>query len=205
MTPPSSLIWSPSGYAPRNNNRDPKVGWNMTSNEEESLCLAWARQKPHQPFPRPSYEGHDCSLSWGTETSGEERAIAHARAQFWIVWGRKAVRRRTPLSVHCHHERFKLLVDDNRIIDGGAAAVLGVLPSGRKIVAAARDRLKTRPAARGWRKHSLSRTYANQARRCLPAPSFSSMSRRKTRRQLVQRFCSRTSDNGCRLCRVPQG
>jgi hypothetical protein len=34
-------------------------------------------------------------------------------------------------------------LDGDTIIDGGAAAVLGVLPSGRKIVAAARDRLKT--------------------------------------------------------------
>jgi hypothetical protein len=34
-------------------------------------------------------------------------------------------------------------LDGDTIIDGVAAAVLGVLPSGRKIVAAARDRLKT--------------------------------------------------------------
>jgi hypothetical protein len=37
---------------------------------------------------------------------------------------------------------FKVAVDDDTVIDGGAAAFLGVLPSGRKIVAAVRDRLK---------------------------------------------------------------
>ena len=33
------------------------------------------------------------------------------------------------LLVHCHYGEFKGLVDGNTIIDGGAAAVLGVLPS----------------------------------------------------------------------------
>jgi hypothetical protein len=47
------------------------------------------------------------------------------------------------LSVHGHYAEFKVLVDGDTIIDGGAAAVLGVLPSGKKIVAAVRDRLKT--------------------------------------------------------------
>ncbi len=37
---------------------------------------------------------------------------------------------------------FKVLVDGEPLIDGGAAAFLGVLPSGKKIVAAVRDRLK---------------------------------------------------------------
>ena len=44
---------------------------------------------------------------------------------------------------HGHYGEFKVLVDGEAIIDGGAAAFLGVLPSGRKIVAAVRDRLKT--------------------------------------------------------------
>ena len=35
-----------------------------------------------------------------------------------------------------------MLVDGDTIIDGGAVAFLGVLPSGAKIVAAVRDRLK---------------------------------------------------------------
>ena len=44
--------------------------------------------------------------------------------------------------VRGHYGEFKVLVDGNTIIDGGAAAILGVLPSGRKIIAAVRDRLK---------------------------------------------------------------
>jgi len=39
-------------------------------------------------------------------------------------------------------------VDGDTIIDGGAAAFLGVLPSGKKIVAAVRDCLKPWPSAR---------------------------------------------------------
>lgn len=37
---------------------------------------------------------------------------------------------------------FKVVVDGNTVIDGGAAAFLGVLPSGAKIVAAVREALK---------------------------------------------------------------
>ena len=44
--------------------------------------------------------------------------------------------------VRSHYGEFKVLVDGETIIDGGAAAFLGVLPSGRKIVAAVRDCLK---------------------------------------------------------------
>jgi hypothetical protein len=42
---------------------------------------------------------------------------------------------------------FLVLVDGDTIIDGGAAAFLGVLPSRRKILAAVRDRLKREPVA----------------------------------------------------------
>ena len=38
---------------------------------------------------------------------------------------------------------FKVLVDGNVIIDGGAAAFLGVMPSGKKIVEAVTNCLKT--------------------------------------------------------------
>ena len=38
--------------------------------------------------------------------------------------------------VRGHYGEFKVLVDDKIIIDGGALAALGVLPSGRKVVAA---------------------------------------------------------------------
>lgn len=43
--------------------------------------------------------------------------------------------------VHGHYGEFKVLVDGKTIIDGGAAAFLGVLPSRKKIVAAVRDSL----------------------------------------------------------------
>ena len=38
--------------------------------------------------------------------------------------------------VRGHYGEFKILVDGQTVIDGGAAAFLGVLPSGRKVVAA---------------------------------------------------------------------
>jgi hypothetical protein len=40
--------------------------------------------------------------------------------------------------VRGHYGEFKVLVDGDTVIDGGAAAFLGVLPLGRKIVAAVR-------------------------------------------------------------------
>jgi hypothetical protein len=36
---------------------------------------------------------------------------------------------------------FKVLIDGDVVIDGGAAVFLGVMPSGRKILAAVRERL----------------------------------------------------------------
>jgi hypothetical protein len=39
---------------------------------------------------------------------------------------------------------FKVLVDGETVIDPGALAMLGVLPSGRKVVAAVRSRLRSR-------------------------------------------------------------
>ena len=44
--------------------------------------------------------------------------------------------------VRGHYGEFKVLVDGDTIIDGGAAAFLGVLPSRRTIVAAVKDSLK---------------------------------------------------------------
>ena len=43
--------------------------------------------------------------------------------------------------VRGRYGEFKVLVDGDTVIDGGAAAFLGVLPSGRKIVAAIRGKL----------------------------------------------------------------
>ena len=43
--------------------------------------------------------------------------------------------------VRGRYGEFKVVVDGDTIIDGGAAAFLGVLPSGARIVAAVKDRL----------------------------------------------------------------
>ena len=43
--------------------------------------------------------------------------------------------------VRGHYGEFKVLVDGETVIDGGAAAFLGVLPSGRKVVEAVRARI----------------------------------------------------------------
>ncbi len=43
--------------------------------------------------------------------------------------------------VRGHYGEFKVLVDGETVIDAGALAALGVLPSGRKVVAAVRARL----------------------------------------------------------------
>ena len=40
-----------------------------------------------------------------------------------------------------HYGEFKVLVDGDTVIDGGAAAFLGVLPKKRKILDAVRARL----------------------------------------------------------------
>ena len=43
--------------------------------------------------------------------------------------------------VHGHYGEFKVLVDGATVIDGGALAVSGILPSAKKIVSAVRARL----------------------------------------------------------------
>ena len=43
--------------------------------------------------------------------------------------------------VRGHYGEFKVLVDDDTVIDGGAKAFLGIMPSGREIVDAVRARL----------------------------------------------------------------
>ncbi|MBC8647638.1 MAG: hypothetical protein H7X85_10770 [Thermoanaerobaculia bacterium] len=43
--------------------------------------------------------------------------------------------------VRGRYGEFKVLVDGETVIDGGALAALGVLPSGRKVVDAVRVRL----------------------------------------------------------------
>lgn len=44
-------------------------------------------------------------------------------------------------TTHGRYGEYKVLVDGETVIDGGALAVLGVLPSARKVVAAVRTRL----------------------------------------------------------------
>ncbi len=45
--------------------------------------------------------------------------------------------------VRSHYGEFKVIVNGETVIDGGAAAFVGVLlPSGKKIVAAVREHLK---------------------------------------------------------------
>lgn len=44
-------------------------------------------------------------------------------------------------TAHGRYGEYKVLVDGETVIDGGALAVLGVLPSARKVVAAVRTRL----------------------------------------------------------------
>ena len=43
--------------------------------------------------------------------------------------------------VHGRYGEYKFLVDGETVIDGGPLALLGVLPSGRKVVEAVRQRL----------------------------------------------------------------
>ena len=43
--------------------------------------------------------------------------------------------------VHGSYGEFKVLVDGQIVIDAGALAILGVLPSGRKVVETVRERL----------------------------------------------------------------
>jgi len=45
--------------------------------------------------------------------------------------------------VRGQYGEFKVLVDGDTVIDGGAAAFLGVLPSRKKILAAIRTRLSS--------------------------------------------------------------
>jgi len=45
--------------------------------------------------------------------------------------------------VHGRYGEFKILIDGETVVDGGALAFLGVLPSAREIIATVRDALPT--------------------------------------------------------------
>jgi hypothetical protein len=47
--------------------------------------------------------------------------------------------------VHGRYGEFKVAVDGSTVIDGGAAAFLGIMPSRAKILAAVKDRLRSNP------------------------------------------------------------
>lgn len=44
-------------------------------------------------------------------------------------------------TVHARYGEYKVLVDEEVVVDGGALVVLGVVPSAGKIVSAVRSRL----------------------------------------------------------------
>lgn len=44
--------------------------------------------------------------------------------------------------VHGRYGEYKVLVDGETVIDGGARVILGVVPSGKKVVEAVRTRLR---------------------------------------------------------------
>ena len=46
--------------------------------------------------------------------------------------------------VHGRYGEFKVLVDEKVVVDPGAKAVLGILPTGRRIVESVRARLEGR-------------------------------------------------------------
>ena len=48
--------------------------------------------------------------------------------------------------VRDRYGKFTVTVDGETVIDGGRTAVLGIMPSGAKIMTAVRDRLKREPA-----------------------------------------------------------
>ena len=43
--------------------------------------------------------------------------------------------------VHGHYGEYKVLVDDEVVVDGGALVVVGVMPPGRKTVEKVREKL----------------------------------------------------------------
>ena len=46
-------------------------------------------------------------------------------------------------AVRGHYGEYKVLVDDEVVVDGGALVILGVMPSSRKIVDTVRERLSS--------------------------------------------------------------
>ena len=62
------------------------------------------------------------------------------------------LRRELEIDVEMVHGRYgdsSVLVDEETVVDGGALAALGILPTGRRIVEAVRSRLLTNKKADG--------------------------------------------------------
>ena len=51
--------------------------------------------------------------------------------------------------VHGHYGEFKVLLDDKTVVDGGALAFLGIMPSAREIIDTVRAALETQPPQPG--------------------------------------------------------
>jgi hypothetical protein len=51
--------------------------------------------------------------------------------------------------VHGHYGELKVLVDNQVVVDGGAGAMFGIMPSKRTILAVVRERLTAAPGGTG--------------------------------------------------------
>ena len=49
--------------------------------------------------------------------------------------------------VHGHYGELKVLVDDDVVVDGGAAVIVGIMPSTRSILEKVRQRLSAAPGS----------------------------------------------------------
>jgi hypothetical protein len=47
--------------------------------------------------------------------------------------------------VHGHYGEFRVLVDDKLVVDGGAVAFLGIMPSAREIINLVQEALQVQP------------------------------------------------------------
>jgi hypothetical protein len=46
--------------------------------------------------------------------------------------------------IKAHYGEFQVLVDGEVLVDGGAKAILGILPSGKRVIDAVRQRLNSK-------------------------------------------------------------
>lgn len=48
-------------------------------------------------------------------------------------------------TIHGHYGEYKVLVDDETVVDGGAMVIVGLMPPAKKTIEAVRARLAARP------------------------------------------------------------